>query len=110
MHPEIIIRTKYDASKYSIDTLIRFISKPYQEQKIRTYNNAKGEDISRFVQFSLEMRLGTAPVVVSSEHTLDAPAFGKVCGIFAVNDLDAFNDRFLAILTAVNQDIVRLDI
>lgn len=39
------------------------------------------------------MSLWTVPIVVSGQHPFNAPAFGKVCGILDVNDLNLVNDR-----------------
>jgi hypothetical protein len=75
-----------------------------------SYHNAKGEDVGRFVELAPEMCLWTAPVVVTSHHTFDAPAFGEVAHVFKIDDLDLFNYGLLAILAAVDHDIVWLNI
>lgn len=53
------------------------------------------------------MSLWTAPIVVSGQHSFNAPAFGKVCGILDVNDLNLVNDR---VRPNVDHNIVRLDV
>jgi hypothetical protein len=75
-----------------------------------SYYNAKGEDVGRFVELALEMCLWTAPIVVASQHSFDAPAFGKVARVFKIDDLHLFNYGILAILAADDHDIVWLNI
>lgn len=53
------------------------------------------------------MSLWAEPIVVSGQHPFNAPAFGKVCGILDVNDLNLVNDR---VWPNVHHDIVRLDV
>ena len=53
------------------------------------------------------MSLWAAPIVVSGQHSFDAPAFRKVCGILDVNNLNLVNDR---VGPNVDHDIVRLDV
>lgn len=53
------------------------------------------------------MSLWAAPIVVSGQHAFNAPAFGKVCGILDVNDLDLVNN---GVRSNVDHDIVRLDV
>jgi hypothetical protein len=53
------------------------------------------------------MSLWAAPIVVSGQHSFDAPPFGKVRGIFDVNDLNLVNDR---VRPNVDHDIIRLDV
>lgn len=57
------------------------------------------------------MCLGTAPVVVASEHTLNAPTMGEIRGILKVDNLSLFDNSLLAIIImTVNHDIVWLDV
>lgn len=53
------------------------------------------------------MALWTTPIVVSGQHTFNAPAFGKVSGVLDVNDLDLINYR---IWTKIDHNVVRLDV
>lgn len=53
------------------------------------------------------MSLWAAPVVVSSQHSFNAPAFGKVCGVLDVNNLNLVND---GVRPNVDHDIVGLDV
>jgi hypothetical protein len=119
MSLEIIIRSKDDASEYSINTLIIkvmlendsfFFFFSNREEEKSTCHNAKGEDVRRFVKFALEMCLWTAPIVIASQHALNAPAFGEVCGIFKVDNLNLFNRHLLAFVVTVDHDIIWLDI
>jgi hypothetical protein len=53
------------------------------------------------------MSLWAAPIVVSGQHSFNALAFGKVCGILDINNLNLVNDR---VRPDVDHDIVRLDV
>lgn len=101
---EIIIGTENDTSEDSIDTLCRNVSGWVLQRDESTYDDAKREDVSRFVEFALEMCLWTAPVVVASQHSFDAPPFGEISRILKVGDLDLFNYCVLAITARVGHN------
>jgi len=74
------------------------------------YHDAKREDVGWFVELALEMCLWTAPIVVAGQHSFDASEFREVGRVFKIDDLDLFDYCLLAILAAVDHDIVWLDI
>jgi hypothetical protein len=75
-----------------------------------SYHDAKREDVGRFIESGLEICLWAAPVVVAGHHSFNASAFGEVGCVFKVDYLDLFNDRVLAIVAAVDHDVVGFDV
>jgi hypothetical protein len=56
------------------------------------------------------MCLWAAPIVITSKHPFNAPAFREVSRIFEVDDLRLFDYDLLIYMAAVDHDVVRLDI
>lgn len=75
-----------------------------------TYHDSKREHVRRLVELALEMRLWTAPIVITSQHPFNAPAFGDVGCVFEVSDLCLFGYGLLTDVAAVDRNVVRLDV
>lgn len=106
---EVVIRTKDDASEYSIDTIedcqrVAFLSSE------STYHDAKREDVGWFVELALEMCLWTAPIVIPSQHSFNASAWRKVGCVLKVSDLNLSDNRLLADAVVVDHHIVWFDV
>lgn len=113
MFLKIAIGPEYNTPEHRIDALRMYVSEKEDLCLSQpTYNHSKREYISRFVEFALEMRLWTAPIVIASKHPFNAPAFREVGRIFEVGDLHLFDYHLLidVVVAAVDHDIVRLDI
>ena len=77
---------------------------------VSTYCESERVQISRFVEFSLEMTFRAAPIVISRQHAFDAPGLWKVGHVLKISDLHLFHYDVLVILAVVDHDIVRFDI
>lgn len=75
-----------------------------------THHKSKGKYVRRLVELSFEVRLWAAPVIVSSEHSFDASAFGQMSDVFQIGELNLFDACIVAAMVTVYHDVIRFDI